>query len=226
MCGRYLLTASKEGLASWFGFTGGPAVQARYNIAPSQSIPVVRLTPEGKERELAFLRWGLIPAWAKDLSFGARTINARSETIADKPAFRTAFRRQRCLIPADGFYEWKKAGKNKQPYVIRPADGHPLSFAGLWDRWQSPEGEVLETATIITTAANEVLRPLHERMPAILPREHYALWLDPQQQKDNLLQLLMPYPDRLLTLYPVTPWVSDAHHEGERCLEPATTLFA
>jgi putative SOS response-associated peptidase YedK len=194
MCGRYLLTASRDGLANWFGFTDGPAIQARYNIAPSHSIPVVRLTSEGKEREPSLLRWGLIPSWAKDVSFGFKTINARSETIADKPAFRSAFRRQRCLIPADGFYEWKKAGKNKQPYVIRPADGHALAYAGLWERWHSTEGEVLESTTIITTPANEVLRPLHERMPTILPREHYTLWLDAKLQKGDLFHLLIPIP--------------------------------
>jgi putative SOS response-associated peptidase YedK len=227
MCGRYLQTTSREGLASWFGFEGGPALEPRYNVAPSQPVPVVRAAADGKQRELVFVRWGLVPSWARDESFGAKTINARAETLAEKPAFRTVFRRRRCLVPADGFYEWKKVGKHKQPHVIRPLDGNPLAFAGLWDRWENAEGEVLESATIVTTDANDLLRPLHERMPVILPREHYALWLDPQhQQTDDLVPLLVPYPDERLIVSPVSSWVSDARHEGERCLAPPGTLFA
>jgi putative SOS response-associated peptidase YedK len=226
MCGRYLQLSSEDGLANWFGFTGGPAIQARYNIAPSQPIPVVRMSA-AEQREVALVRWGLVPAWAKDVSFGAKTINARAETLAEKPAFRSAFRRRRCLVPADGFYEWKTLGKEKLPHVVRPVDGKPLAFAGLWDRWESPEGAVLESATIVTTTANDLLRPLHERMPVILPREHYALWLAPRHQStDDLLPLLTPYPEELLSLQPVGSWVSDARHEGERCLAPETSLFA
>jgi putative SOS response-associated peptidase YedK len=225
MCGRYLLMSSGDGLASWFGYDGGPALSARYNIAPSQPIAVVRTNADAK-RECALARWGLIPSWAKDTSIAAHTINARAETLAEKPAFRTAFRRRRCLVPADGFYEWLKSGKKKLPHAILPKDHQPLAFAGLWDHWQGPGGQEIESATIVTTQANELLRPLHERMPVILPREQYVVWLDPRRQEDELLSLLAPYPDELLRLFPVSAWVSNARHEGERCLTPEAGLFA
>jgi len=207
-------------------FDDGPVLEARYNIAPSQPIPVVRLAADNHKRECVLVRWGLIPSWAKDAGIAAHTINARAETLTEKPAFRTAFRRRRCLVPADGFYEWLKSGKAKLPHAIRPKDSHPLAFAGLWDHWQGPGGQGIDSATVVTTNANDLLRPLHERMPVILPREHYGAWLDPQRKEDELLSLLRPYPDELLTLFPVSAWVSNARHEGERCLEPATGLFA
>jgi putative SOS response-associated peptidase YedK len=223
MCGRYLLATPAGDLANWFGFDGGPALEARYNIAPSQPIPVVRLAADNHKRECVLVRWGLIPSWAKDTSISAHTINARAETLSEKPAFRNAFRRRRCLVPADGFYEWLKSGKAKLPHAIRPKDGHPLAFAGLWDHWQGPGGEEIDSATIVTTQANDLLRPLHERMPVILPRELYGAWLDPQRKEVELQSLLV---QELLTLYPVSAWVSDARHEGERCLAPEAGLFA
>jgi putative SOS response-associated peptidase YedK len=226
MCGRYMHLSSGPGMASWFGLDDGPTLPARYNVAPSQTVPVIRMAADGSKRECALLRWGLVPSWAKEMTQSASTINARAETLLEKPTFRTPFRRRRCLVPADGFYEWKATGqKHKQPFAIRPADGNPLAFAGLWDRWQSPEGEVLESMTVVTTSANELLRPLHERMPVILPREHYALWLDPKEKPEDLLSLLLPYPDNLLTLTAVSPYVSNARHEGPRCLEPESSLF-
>ncbi len=227
MCGRYLLMSSGAGLANWFGFDEGPALSARYNIAPSQPIPVVRTMADGDKRECVLVRWGLIPSWAKDAAFAAHTINARAETLSEKPAFRAAFRRRRCLVPADGFYEWLKSGKAKLPHAIRPKDGQPLAFAGLWEHWQGSGGEEIDSATIVTTTANKLLRPLHERMPVILPREHHAAWLDSRRQApEELLPLLTPYPDELLALFPVSDWVSNARHEGERCLAPETGLFA
>lgn len=226
MCGRFLLMTPREALERWFNFDDGPELTARYNVAPSQPIPVVRMAANSTKRECVLVRWGLVPSWAKDLSFGAHTMNARGETLLEKPAFRTAFRRRRCLVPADGFYEWKTTGKKKQPHVIRPVDGNPLAFAGLWEDWQGTGGQEIESTTIITTSANELLKPLHERMPVILTPEHFALWLDPQQKPEDLQRLLMPYPDALLTLYAVSTWVSDARHEGERCLAPEAGLFA
>ncbi len=239
MCGRYLLATAPADLARWFDLDTMPELQPRYNVAPAQPIPVVRLmapsppTPlpqnggEGSKsgRECVLVRWGLIPSWAKEPKADFSTINARAETLLDRPAFRTAFRRRRCLVPADGFYEWKKVGKHKQPHVVRPKDGKPWAFAGLWEHWQGAGGEEVDSATVITTAANEVLRPLHERMPAILPPEHYAAWLDPTAQAEDLLGLLLPLPPDLLTVYRVGDWVSNARHDGEQCLVPATDLF-
>ena len=221
MCGRYLQLSSGAGLAAWFGFEGGPAITPRYNIAPSQSVPVVRQADADGRRECVLMRWGLVPSWAKEASFNFSTINARSETVASKPAFRNSFKRRRCLVPADGFYEWQATGgKHKQPFVIRPGDGKPLAFAGLWDRWQGPDGD-LESMTIVTTAANDLLRPLHERTPVILPQEHYALWLDTTVQKpDELTSLMVPYPDALLSVTPVSTYVSSPRNEGPRCLDP------
>jgi putative SOS response-associated peptidase YedK len=228
MCGRYLLATPAEAIARWFDFDDAPVIPPRYNVAPSQTVPVVRMAEDRTRRECVLVRWGLVPSWAKDTNFNASTLNARAETLAEKPAFRTSFRRRRCLVPADGFYEWKEVGKkHKQPHVIRPLDGQPLAFAGLWDCWQAPGGETLQSMTIVTTSANALLRPLHERMPVILPPEHYALWLDPRLQKaDELLPLLVPYPDALLAVLPVSSYVSNARHEGPRCAEPEPTLFA
>ena len=209
-------------MARWFGFEGGPAWTERYNVAPSQDVPVVRQAEAGDRRECVLMRWGLVPSWAREASFTASTINARVETVAVKPAFRDPFRRRRCLVPADGFYEWKPTGhKHKQPFVIRPVDGKPLAFAGLWDRWQGPQDETLESMTIVTTEANDLLRPLHERMPVILSPEHYALWLDPHfQHTDELMRLLTPYPAGRLSVAAISSYVSNARHEGPRCLEP------
>jgi len=220
MCGRYLQLSSGPGLAAWFGFEGGPPLTPRYNVAPSQNVPVVRQAEADGRRECVLMRWGLVPSWAKEVSFNFSTINARAETLASKPTFRNSFKRRRCLVPADGFYEWQATGgKHKQPFVIRPVDGKPLAFAGLWDRWSGPDGD-LESMTIVTTAANDLVRPLHERMPVILPPEHYALWLDPACQKTALLtSLLLPCPDALLAVTPVSSYVSNARNEGPRCLE-------
>jgi putative SOS response-associated peptidase YedK len=168
------------------------------------------------------MRWGLIPSWAKETSIGNRLINARAETLADKPAFRLAFRQRRCLVVADGFYEWLKHGKAKQTYFIHRPDDAPFAFAGLWERWRNPQGEKVESCTVVTTDANTLVRPLHDRMPVILPREDYDVWLDPAiHEKDRLMELLRPCPDSALTLTPVGNYVNKPANEGPECLAPA-----
>jgi putative SOS response-associated peptidase YedK len=217
-------------LATLFDFEDGPELPPRYNIAPTQPVAAVRLaTPpsppcEGgaggvPARELALLRWGLIPAWADDLKIGYRLINARSETAATKPAFRSAFRQRRCLIPADGFYEWQKLGKEKQPFYIHRRDGQPLAFAGLWEHWHGAEQDRIESCTILTTTANDLLQSLHDRMPVVLSPKDYARWLDPKTPKDDLEQLLKPAPLEVLTSYPVSRWVNDVKHDDAKCVE-------
>ena len=180
MCGRYELHAHPAAIALAFGLAYPPEIQPRYNIAPTQQVPIVRLNAAG-ERELVQVRWGLVPRWAKDPSIGARMINARAETVATKPAFATAFRRHRCLLPADGFYEWQAARRTaaKQPMRVGMKDGSVFGLAGLYERWLSPEGEPLDTCTIVTTEANALLRDVHPRMPVIIAPEAYEQWLDP-----------------------------------------------
>jgi putative SOS response-associated peptidase YedK len=217
VCGRFALFASPAELADRFHVEAAD-LEARYNVAPTQPVAVVRAIPGG--RALALLRWGLIPAWATDPGIGNRLLNARAETVADKPAFRSAFRQRRCLIPASGFYEWQQAGRRKQPYFLRPRDGRPFAFAGLWERWNGPGGAV-ESCTVLTTQANELMRPLHERMPVILEPGSDGLWLDPLTPADVLRGLLVPYPSERMAACPVGPWVGDPRHEGPRCLEPA-----
>ncbi|HEY0128503.1 MAG TPA: SOS response-associated peptidase, partial [Rubrobacteraceae bacterium] len=169
MCGRFTQRADAKALAKAFGVAEVPEVEARYNVAPTQDILGVYESEDG--REAKFFRWGLIPSWAKDSSMGARLINARAETVAEKPSFRDAFKRRRCVIPADGFYEWQRVGGKRQPYFFRMRDERPFGFAGLWERWEGAGGETLYSCTILTTEANEVLRPVHDRMPVILHPE-------------------------------------------------------
>ena len=222
MCGRFLLTTPAPGVADLFGLDEAPALSPRYNIAPGQPVAVVRIAEDGDRRECVSLRWGLVPSWAADPGGAGRLINARAETAAQKPSFRAPFRRRRCLVPADGFYEWRPAGRRKQPFAFRLRGGGPFALAGLWDRWLGPGGTVLETATILTTAANDVVRPVHDRMPVLLRPEDHAAWLDPgRQHAEELLPLLAPFPAELMTAAAVGAWVSDARHEGPRCLEPS-----
>jgi putative SOS response-associated peptidase YedK len=195
-------------------------VPVRYNVAPTQDVPAVRPAKAGG-RELAMLRWGLIPAWAKDEDIGARLINARGETAAELPSFRAAFRRRRCLVAADGFYEWRKAGKGpKQPFLVELADGRPFAFAGLWERWdKAPDGRPLETCTIITTRANELLAPIHDRMPVILPPADYDAWLDVEGTGVEAAKaLLRPYPAAAMAAHPVSPRVNNARNDDAACL--------
>ena len=218
MCGRYTLRTAAEEIAAAFGVEEMPAVEARYNIAPTQSVLSIRQSPGG--REARWLKWGLIPSWAKDTAMGARLINARSETVAEKPAFREAFKQRRCLIPADGFYEWQRRDGKKQPFYFRLRDERPFGFAGLWEKWRSPEGEVIESCAILTTEANELLRPVHDRMPVILHPEDYQLWLEEDARQRALLkELLRPYPAEEMLAYPVSATVNSPSNQGRSLIE-------
>lgn len=212
-------------LASLFDFDAPAQMPPRYNIAPTQPVAAIRLTAETGKREFAALRWGLVPSWATDLKIGSRLINARSETAVSKPAFRAAFAKRRCLIPADGFYEWQPQGKEKQPYLIGMKDGEPFVFAGLWERWQGENLPPLETCTILTTTANELMKPLHERMPVILAPADCQCWLDPTTPKAEAEALLRPWAADTLNAVPVGKWVNNPRHDDPRCLEPAPRLF-
>ena len=210
MCGRFTLFESSEVLSREFGVPVPFPIAPRYNIAPTQPVAAVRNRTEGGGREFALLRWGLVPSGAKDPSIGARMINARAETAPGKPAFRDAFRRRRCLVPASGFYEWQKQGRLKQPYFICREDGNTIAIAGLWDRWDGAEGDPIESCTLLTTEANELIAPLHERMPVILPPESYGLWLNPSEQDPAVLHpLLAPYPADKMAARPVSRRVND-----------------
>lgn len=220
MCGRFSLTYTFEDLLEYFRLAKGPSLEPRYNIAPSQDVAAVRQV--GNERQMVLLHWGLIPFWAEDPKIGYRTLNARAETAHKAPAFRAAFRGRRCLIPANGFFEWDKKGGSKQPFFIHRADGRPMAFAGLWEKWHDKEGEtVIESCTILTTDANETVGKLHNRMPVILEPENFALWLDPEETGiENLSPLLHPAREGILIMYPVSTFVNKATNEGEKCIEP------
>ncbi len=221
MCGRYSLTTPVEGLRRVFGFLEQPNLAPRYNIAPSQEVAAVRLGEDGK-RHFAQLRWGLIPSWAKEAKIGNRMINARAETVAEKPAFRAAFRRRRCLVLADGFYEWQKRDKGaKQPYRITLADGGPFGFAGLWESWRDREsGERIESATIIVTEANDLLRPIHDRMPVILSPEDFDAWLDTERPGEAARALLRPYPAAALAATPISTRVNKVTNDDPAVIAP------
>ena len=226
MCGRFTLRISPAELAEIFELLRTPEVQPRYNIAPSQ--PVLAVREREGARELAVLQWGLIPGWSKVPKSGP--INARSETVATKPTFKNAFRRRRCLIPADGFYEWKQLGpKEKQPYFIHRLDDKLFAFAGLWEGWRGPDGSSLESCAIVTTDTNRRLAELHDRMPVVLEREDYAEWLDPTNEDvESLQRLLMPAPDDFFEIRPVSKSVNSPRNDGPDCLEPEAaqgTLF-
>jgi putative SOS response-associated peptidase YedK len=221
MCGRIVLSSSPRVLAEMFHLDALPDLEARYNIAPMSDIAAVVRHPGADGLALRMMRWGLVPSLAKEASMGGRMINARSETVADKPAFRDAFTRRRCLIPVDGFYEWKKIPGGKQPFFFQGRDALPLALAGLWDTWPDPKGGQLETCTIMTTAANRTMAPVHNRMPVILPAGDRELWLDlDTDKKDQLMTLLRPCDDDLLALHPVTPRVGRPTFDEPACLDP------
>jgi putative SOS response-associated peptidase YedK len=223
MCGRFTLTVPGEALAEHFQLTEAPGVVARYNIAPTQPVAAVRDPANGKGRELTYLHWGLIPPWAGDPKIGSRLINARAETVAEKPAFRAAFKYRRCLVPASGFYEWQKLNGKKQPVFIRLRDDELFAFAGLWEVWRGPDGEEIESCTLLTTAANDLIRPVHDRMPVILRPEDYDLWLDREiQQPARLQSLLRPFDPAAMTFFPVSPRVNSPGNEGPECIAPIT----
>ena len=221
MCGRYSLASSAEEVAEHFGLEQLPPVMPRYNIAPSQPIGTIRSNLRG-EREFAFALWGLIPIWAKTLDEkGPRPINARAETIAEKKMFKGILRHRRCLIPADGFFEWKKEGKNKRPFHIHFKDRRPFAFAGLWSVWSGPNGEELDSCTIITTAANEMMQQVHDRMPVILARNCYDEWLDSQRQStSDATKLLQNLEREPLLLTEVSTLVNNPRNDVEECLNP------
>lgn len=221
MCGRFTLTASGQVLMEELGLISIPEdYRPRYNVAPGQLILAARDGDAG--RKGAMLKWGLVPSWAKDPSIGYKMINARSETVAEKPSFRRAFDQRRCIIPADGFYEWRKDGKQKIPMRFRLRDGRPFAFAGLWEAWRPPdgEGETLFTCTILTTAANELVQPVHDRMPVILAQESLDLWLDRDVPGEGVVSLLRPYPAREMEAYEVSPRVNSVANEDPELIEP------
>ncbi|MBD1904641.1 SOS response-associated peptidase [Funiculus sociatus GB2-A5] len=209
MCGRFSQSKSAETIAQVFQVNNVPPLTPRYNIAPTQQIQTILQNAEQSQREFQILHWGLIPSWAKDPKMGARMINARAETVAEKPSFRAAFKQRRCLILADGFYEWQQQEKKKQPFYFRMNDENPFAFAGLWEHWKSDDGEVINSCTILTTEPNDLMRPVHNRMPVIIDPKDYDLWLDTEVKTPELLQpLLHPYSAEEMTAYPVSTKVN------------------
>jgi putative SOS response-associated peptidase YedK len=223
MCGRYRLSRRKQIIEEHFDAVSGEEDWTpRYNISPTQPVPVIRQHRREPRQELSLLRWGLIPSWAKDASGAARMINARSETAATQPAFRDALKFRRCLIPADGFYEWKKSGKLRQPYCFEVRDGELFAFAGIWEKWNDPSGGALETCSILTTTPNAVTAPVHDRMPVVLDPDAYDLWLDPgMKDVAAVSDLLKPYDARLMRSYPVSARINHVANDDEECSAPA-----
>ncbi len=218
MCGRFTLTTSGEMIAEQFNLPDPPDIPPRYNIAPTQEIATIWNPSEQQTRQFQWMKWGLIPFWSKDVTMGSKLINARVETVTEKPAFRKAFRHQRCLILADGFYEWKTEGKTKQPYYFSLNERSPFAFAGLWDSWKSPDGNDKISCTILTTEANESVHPVHHRMPVILAAEVYSDWLNPSlNQPEEILSLLQITPQ--LTVNPVSLKVNRPTYDQPDCIE-------
>lgn len=225
MCGRYTYKEQSTRLLELLkAIIVHLDQKPRYNITPSQMVACVRNAADNGHREAVMLKWGLIPSWAKDPSIGYKMINARAETVAEKPSFRKAFKHQRCLILADGFYEWKREGKTKQPFYVRFKDSRPFAFAGLWESWKDTskeDSQPIESCTIITTTANELMEPIHHRMPVILDDKSYDVWLDPDNvNTEKLQELLAPYSSDKLEAFPVSTLVNNPRFDNPRCLEP------
>lgn len=227
MCGRFTLSNSSEAIAAAFQLNKVPQLQPRYNIAPTQLVLALLSMSEDSDaigknsvlHQFHQLRWGLIPSWAKNSTMGARLINARAETVTEKPSFRSAFRHRRCLVIADGFYEWQRQDGKKQPFYFRLQNGQPFAFAGLWERWKSSDREEIQSCTILTTEANNLLRPIHDRMPVILDSKDYDLWLDPAvQNTEPLQQLLRPYQSEAMTTYAVSTKVNNPANNTPECI--------
>jgi putative SOS response-associated peptidase YedK len=220
VCGRFTLSTSPTAIADHFGLDEAPELGARFNVAPGQSIATISLSGEDRRSVLSWRRWGLVPSWAKDEKVGNRLINARAETATEKPSFRSALRRRRCLVPADGFYEWAGTKGSKQPYLIGLEGRALFAFAGLWERWTNPGGEALESCTLLTTEATEQLSALHDRMPVIVDPVDYELWMDPDVVEPDLAS---PVIDRnlggALDFDPISQHVNDVRHDDPRCLE-------
>jgi putative SOS response-associated peptidase YedK len=222
MCGRYRLSRRKQLVENYIdGVSEDYEWSPRYNIAPSQPVVVIRQDARKGVRTLSTMRWGLIPSWATDPGIGYKTINARSETVATTFSFREPFKSQRCLVPADGFYEWKREGKTKQPYCFEVNDGELFAFAGLWDRWIDPQGEPIETCTILTTTPNSLMAGIHDRMPVILRPDNYTLWLDPAfRDLVSASRMLRPIEPALMRRYPVSTRVNQVENDDEDCARP------
>ena len=227
MCGRYVRKTTRREIAGWFAAEDVEGLEwgASYNVAPQTFQPVVRLNRDTGLREIALLRWGLIPYWSKDAKIGYSTINAKAETVATAPALRDAFKCRRCLVPADAFYEWQKLDpKHKQPFAIALANREPYGFAGVWERWKdAATNQALETFSIITTDANEVVAPMHTRMPVIVERKDYARWLDPSTQPPPL-DLLRPFPAERMTAWKVDKAVGNVRNDNPQLLELQTGI--
>ncbi|MDH3404883.1 MAG: SOS response-associated peptidase [Acidobacteriota bacterium] len=219
MCGRYTVSNPGEILPELVGGGDSPEIAARFNVAPTQLAPVVIAGEDGVRRAVE-MRWGLVPYWAEGPEIGSRMINARSETVAEKAAFRDSFRRRRCLVAADGFYEWQKVAGGKQPFLLRLTGGAPFGFAGLWDRWRGPRGRILESFTILTTTPNELVAPIHDRMPVILAPEGRDLWLDEAASGEALQGVLGPYAAAAMEAIAVSDYVSNPAHDSLRCMQP------
>ena len=219
MCGRYVITSPPAAIRALFGYPEQPNFPPRYNVAPTQPVPIVR--PADGQRHFALVRWGLIPAWVKDPKGFSLLINARAESVLDKPAFRNAMRRRRCLIPADGFYEWRETGGRKQAFFVRRKDGAPFAFAGLYETWTGPNGEELDTAAIVTTNANRTLSVIHDRMPVILPVEAFDLWLDCSKvDAPTATAILVPARDDSMEAYQVSPAVNRVANDTAALIAP------
>ncbi|MBU4563430.1 MAG: SOS response-associated peptidase [Desulfarculus sp.] len=219
MCGRFTQSKSLAEYQDRFSFSAGPLEYApRFNLAPGREALAVLAGEDGRRGEM--LRWGLVPSWAKDERVGYKMINARAETVADKPAYRGPFRRARCLIPAEGFFEWAPAAGGKQPFFLARKDREPFALAGLWDQWSGPEGGTLRSFTIITTQANQVVKPIHDRMPVMLSTGDEAAWLDPAASPEDLATLLRPYAAQEMQAQPVSRRVNSAAGEGPKLIEP------
>jgi putative SOS response-associated peptidase YedK len=228
MCGRFTLHTPAATLADIFQVPHAIQLPLRYNIAPTQQVAVIR--SENEQRSLSTLRWGLIPSWAKEAAIGSRMINARGETVAEKPSFRSAFKRQRCLIVTNGYYEWKKVGSKKQPYYIRMRDEQPFAMAGLWEQWRGPKNEPLDepmqTCTIITTSSNSMCDEIHDRMPVILDANHFDLWLDPEMQERTTLEnLLQTYDSDEMMADKVSTHVNSVKNDDATCITIQKDLF-
>lgn len=225
MCGRYAVTSAPEAIRALFGYPEQPNFPSRYNIAPTQPIGIVRIV-DGK-RQFALVRWGLLPSWVKDPKNFSLLVNARGESLTDKPAFRAAMKYRRCLVPADGFYEWKPTGARKQPYFVRAKSGGPLAFAGLWEAWVGPNGEELETAAIVTTRANRTIADIHDRMPVIVPPEAFNMWLDcASVDVETALALAAPAPEGLLEAYEVSTDVNRTANDNPKLIERSAPVEA
>src|SRR5262245_3935960 len=219
MCGRYLITSTPEAMRALFAYLEQPNFPPRYNVAPTQPIPIVRLQ-EGR-RQFVLVRWGLIPAWVKDPKPFSLLLQARSDSVLDKPSFNTDMKYRRCLIPADGFYEWNEDTSPRRPYVVRPKHGGPVAFAGLWEAWMGPNGEELETAVVITTEANQTLHPIHYRMPVVIPPEAFDSWLDCRTvDAEMAATLLVPAPEDLFEAYEISPAVNRVANDYPGLLDP------